>query len=150
MVNEDEIEETRARVIKIDPRVPAWEKRFQKAFKQIQRDGVLRAMTELELTSNLRHDSLATLSELLEAAKAATNPDFLLRVLRQTARVAGLESQNVNLGLNDPFRSSDGLPDLSHVPIDQLKQLMSGAPAGETIEVPAQPVPRRRGRRKEK
>lgn len=122
-MDEREIDDLKAEVHKIDPR-PFWEDQFRQKFDKLRRNSKhLNAMEENELIGRLRKNVLVTTDHLLNAAISDGDPNYLLRVVRQVGRLTALEGPSVNVNLD---ASSDNLPDLSGMSMEQLESLANG------------------------
>lgn len=101
-----------------------WEGRFERKFKVLrQAVGIAENYDETRVIQDLRRETLLTLQTVLAAAVDVGDPEYLLKVLRQSGRLSGLEGPSIAVN----FGSSDALPDLSHVSDEDLAKLTSGS-----------------------
>lgn len=103
-------------------KVRDWEDRFARRFKRLRAQaGIPENYDETRTIQNLRRETLVTLETVLKTAVEVGDPEYLLKVLRQSGRLAGLEGPNVAISIG----SSDALPDLSHVSDEELARLVT-------------------------
>ncbi len=106
------------------PRSPeGWTRRLRERYDQLAQLDEYKGCTDRDLERKLRRDTLEGFSRLTSAAMTHGHPEFLLRVLRETARVTGLAAGDVNINIANG--TSESLPDLSKVPDEELERFLS-------------------------
>lgn len=113
-------------------RSDAWVEKLQEKFNEIRAKRTYHNADDRELDRKLRNTTLITFSQLTDAAIEAGHPDFLLRVLKEDARITGLTTADVSIQIG--AGSAESLPDLSHLSDEEIERMQR--PAIETTATP--------------
>lgn len=127
-----------------------WEDRLQKEFTRLRRKPAFDVNDDLSLIERLHNSTLVSFNHLLDAAIKVGHPDYLLRLLRETAAISGLKGPQVAINVNSG--GSEALLDYSHLTDDEISRLtrtpIETMKTVKNIALTQLPEKKRRGRKK--